>query len=247
LIEEKGKIYFTSEERYNTKETLYYIPILPLYRLTKNPKRKQSVQLLQSACSYLHHIAEIPYYRNKDSYLFWMYEMVSEWLTSDEENEEIYSCLSEIKQAEQIGDFMEKKLYNRHNLSLFKERLNNFKGKDTFDNDCFVLAKKIFSLYQQYPDTSIFRHTPTNGNANEYEEESIISMNKIVSFCADNNGYVFQTLLETINTEFQEYSEMEEPIVIKKFDGRTIVNNNLYFENRLFPLIEELIYILNNF
>jgi hypothetical protein len=57
LIEEKGKTYFTSEERYNTGAILYYIPIVPLYRLSKNPKRKQAVQLLQSVCSYLYHIA----------------------------------------------------------------------------------------------------------------------------------------------------------------------------------------------
>jgi hypothetical protein len=40
---------------------------------------------------------------------------------------------------------------------------------------------------------------------------------------------------------------MEEPIIIKKFDGSTISDKNLDFENRIFPLIEELIYILNNF
>lgn len=43
LIEEKGKTYFTSEERYNTGSILYYIPILPLYRLSKNIKRKNAV------------------------------------------------------------------------------------------------------------------------------------------------------------------------------------------------------------
>ena len=88
LIEEKGKTYFTSEERYNTGAILYYIPIVPLYQLSKNPKRKKVTQLLQSVCSYLYQIAEIPYYRKQESYLFWMYDMVEEWLTSDDENEE---------------------------------------------------------------------------------------------------------------------------------------------------------------
>ena len=100
LIQDENKAYFTSEERYNTGQTLYYIPILPLYRLSKNPNRKQSVQLLQSVCSYLYHIAEVPYYRKQDSYLFWMYEMVAEWLISDDENELKPTYLSEIKQAE---------------------------------------------------------------------------------------------------------------------------------------------------
>ena len=248
LIEEKGKTYFTSEERYNTGAILYYIPIVPLYRLSKNPKRKQAVQLLQSVCSYLYHIAGVPYYRKQDSYLFWMYEMVTEWITSDDENEETPIYLSEIKQAEHIGDFMEQKIYNHHNLTRFKDHLKNFKAKDGFDNDCFMLARKVFSLYEQYPNATIYQNLQQNTEEDyEYEIETTVSIDKYISFCAKGKGLLFQTLFEAVNSEFQECTTMEEPIVIKTFDGSNITNNNLDFENRLFPLIEELIYILNNF
>ena len=247
VIEEKGKTYFTSEERYNTGAILYYIPIVPLYRLSKNPKRKQAVQLLQSVCSYLYHIARVPYYRKQDSYLFWMYEMVTEWITSDDENEEMPSYLSEIKQLEQIGDFMEQKIYNQNNLTRFKDHLKSFKAKDSFDNDCFMLARKIFSLYQQYPNATIYQNLQSNTETEEYESDTVVSMDKYVSFCSEAKGLLFQTLFEAVNSDLQEYATMQEPRVIKKFDGRNITNNNLDFENRLFPLIEELIYILNNF
>ena len=247
LIQDQKKIYFTSEECYNTGQTLYYIPILPLYRLSKNKNRKQAVQLLQAVCSYLYHIVEVPYYRQQSSYLFWMYEMVAEWLTSDEENEDAPIYLSEIKKAEQLGDFMEQKIYSHHHLSRFRERLKNFKAKDTFDNDCFLLASKIFILYQQYPNATICRNAHQNAEADEYERDTILSMDKYISFCADAKGELFQSLFETVNSEFQECTIMEEPIITKKFDGSNITNNNLDFENRLFPLIEELIYILNSF
>ena len=247
LIEEKGKTYFTSEERYNTGAILYYIPIVPLYRLSKNPKRKQAVQLLQSVCSYLYHIAGVPYYRKQDSYLFWMYEMVTEWITSDDENEETPIYLSEIKQAEHIGDFMEQKIYNHHNLTRFKDHLKNFKAKDRFDNDCFMLARKVFSLYEQYPNATIYQNLQSIIDTEEYESDTIVSMDKYVSFCAEAKGLMFQTLFEAVNSDLQEYATTQEPMVIKKFDGSNITNNNLDFENRLFPLIEELIYILNNF
>ncbi len=247
LIEEKGKTYFVSEERYNTGATLYYIPIVPLYQLSKNSKRKQAVQLLQSVCSYLYHIVKVPYYRKQDSYLFWIYEMVEEWITSDDENVETPIYLSEIKQAEQIGDFMEQKIYNQNNLTRFKDHLKSFKAKDSFDNDCFMLARKIFSLYQQYPSATIYQNLQSNTETEEYESDTIVSMDKYVSFCAEAKGLLFQTLFEVVNSDLQEYATMEEPIVIKKFDGRNITNNNLDFENQLFPLIEELIYILNCF
>ena len=247
LIEEKGKTYFVSEERYNTGAILYYIPIVPLYQLSKNPKRKQAVQLLQSVYSYLYHIAKVPYYRKQDSYLFWMYEMASEWITSDDENDETPIYFSEIKQAEQIGDFMEQKIYNQNNLTRFKDHLKSFKAKDSFDNDCFMLARKIFSLYQQYPNATIYQNLQSNTETEEYESDTIVSMDKYISFCAEAKGLMFQTLFEAVNSDLQEYATMQEPRVIKKFDGRNITNNNLDFENRLFPLIEELIYILNNF
>lgn len=247
LIEEKGKTYFTSEERYSTGATLYYIPIVPLYQLSKNPKRKKVAQLLQSVCSYLYHITKIPYYRKQDSYLLWMYEMVTDWITSDDENEETLFYLSEIKQAEQIGDFMEQKIYNHHNLIRFKDHLKNFKAKDIFDNDCFMLARKIFSLYKQYPSATIYQNLQSIIDTEEYESDTIVSMDKYVSFCAEAKGMMFQTLFEAVNSELQECTTMQEPMIIKKFDGRNITNNNLDFENCLFPLIEELIYILNNF
>ena len=247
LIEEKGKTYFVSEERYNTGATLYYIPIVPLYQLSKNPKRKKVAQLLQSVYSYLYHIAKVPYYRKQDSYLFWMYEMVTEWITSDDENEETPIYLSEIKQVEHIGDFMEQKIYNQYNLIRFKDHLKNFKAKDSFDNDCFMLARKIFSLYQQYPNATIYQNLQSNTETEEYESDTVVSMDKYVSFCSEAKGLLFQTLFEAVNSDLQEYATMQEPRVIKKFDGSNITNNNLDFENRLFPLIEELIYILNNF
>jgi hypothetical protein len=176
-----------------------------------------------------------------------MYEMVSEWMISDNENEEIFIYLSEIKQAEQIGDFMEQKIYDQQNLSQFKNHLKNFKAKDQFDSDCFTLARKIFSLYEQYPNENIRRNAQFKGETDEFESDEIISMDKYVSFCSEAKGMMFQTIFETVNSEFNECRVMEEPMIIKKFDGSTISDKNLDFENRLFPLIEELIYILNNF
>ena len=173
--------------------------------------------------------------------------MGAEWIISDDENEEKQIHLSEIKQAEQIGDFMEQKIYNNHNLTRFKDHLKSFKAKDRFDNDCFMLARKIFSFYQQYPNATIYQNLQSCMDREEYESDIIVSMDKYVSFCAEAKGMMFQTLFEAVNSDLQEYATMEEPRVIKKFDGSNITNNNLYFENRLFPLIEELIYILNNF
>jgi hypothetical protein len=258
LIQDGKETYFTTEERYNTGATLYYIPIVPLYRLSKNPNRKQAVQLLQSVCAYLYHIANVPYYQQENSYLYWMYEMVTEWIVSDDVTEETPAYLSEIAQAELIGRFMEQKIYSLQNLNRFKDRLNCFKIKDSLDQDCFKLACEAFVLYEQFSNETIYRNARVNtkeeGEDEDEEEEeeqddkeNVVSMDKYVSFCADTQGLLFQMLFDSVNTDLQEYGQMEEPVITKHFDGSDITANTLDFENRVFALIEGLIGILNNF
>jgi len=250
LVQDR-KTYLLSEERYNTGATLYYIPIVPLYRLSKSPNYKQATQLLQSVCSYLCHIAGVPYYRQQESYLCWMYEMVSEWLI-DDETEDTPEYLREIKQSEWIGDYMEQKIYNPQNLILFKERINRFENRDSFETDCLLLACDILALYEMFPDATIYRNIQRkerNTNNDDYDEdyhERTITMEKYVSFCADDKGILFQTLFDSVNAEFQECTEIEEPSTQKRFDGTNVSNDNLDFENCIFPLIERLIDILNS-
>ncbi|WP_185113231.1 hypothetical protein [Elizabethkingia meningoseptica] len=250
LVQDR-KTYLLSEERYNTGATLYYIPIVPLYRLSKSPNYKQATQLLQSVCSYLCHIAGVPYYRQQESYLCWMYEMVSEWLI-DDETEDTPEYLREIKQSEWIGDYMEQKIYNPQNLILFKERINRFENRDSFETDCLLLACDTLALYEMFPDATIYRNIQRkerNTNNDDYDEdyhERTITMEKYVSFCADDKGILFQTLFDSVNAEFQECTEIEEPSTQKRFDGTNVSNDNLDFENYIFPLIERLIDILNS-
>ncbi|MBV4357350.1 hypothetical protein [Pinibacter aurantiacus] len=249
VMRDGKKTFLTTEERYNTGSSLYYIPIVPLFRISKNKNRKQAAQLLQSVCSYLYHIVDVPYYRQENSYLHWMYEMVTEWIVSDDENEETPTDLSEIKQSEWVGDIMEHKIFNHQNLLRFEQRLNHFKSRDSFDEDCFLLAGKTFALYQQYPNTTINRNAYLNNETEEEDDyyQNIVTMDKYISFCADTKGYLFQTVFDSINTELQEYSQIEEPAIRKHFDGCAIPDNNLDFETRLFTLIEDLIDLLNNF
>lgn len=247
LIQDSKDVFFTSEERYNTGTTLYYIPVIPLFRWLKEPKRKQTAQLLLSVCCYLYHIADIPYYRQEGSYLYWMYEMHKDWVLMDDDEEGTKIYVSEIEQAEWIGDRMEQKIANQNNFEQFKERLDRFRPKDSIDTDCLKVAQEAYALYQQFPNENVFRNARPNGEANEADMENIIGMEKYISFYADHKGWLNETLIEAVNNELQEYGQMEEPIIIKRFDGSDITANTLDFENRLLPMLDELTYILNNF
>lgn len=254
LIQKENKTYFISEERCNSGSTLFYIPVIPLYKMLKNKQRKKSAQLLLSVCAYLYRNADIPYFRQENSYLYWNYEMLNDWIEEDEEIDENHLYKKELQQAEIIGDLMEQKISHRKNLEIFGKRLEKFKPKDDFDEECFQLSKKAFQLYNDYPEECYFRNAhfnnvPKQENREEeegYDEETVISMDKYVSFFADDKGWVYQNLIDCVNNEFNEYAELQEPMIFKAFNGNDITKNNLDFENRLFEILIQLSTLLGS-
>lgn len=252
LIKKEGKIYLTSEERYSTGATLYYIPVLPLYRLSKIKKREKTYHLLLSICSYLYHIADIPYYRQEESYLYYLYEMLKECFEEDDETEDSVNILAEIKKALWVGDFMEQKVYNHKNLEFFQYRIKRFQPQDDLDNICLEIAQKTYQIFTDYPNNTIFKNAnrlvkmETDDDDCE-NDENMITMDKYISFCADGKGFLFQNLFQNVNNELQEYGQIEEPVIIKHFNDSRFDFNSLDFENQIFNLFEELIDLLNNF
>ena len=249
LILDTKKTFLTSEERYDTGTTLFYIPIVPLFEMLHDKQRKHTAQLLLSVCSYLYHIARIPYYRQEDSYLYWLYETHKDWIDNDDETEETESYKNELRKAETIGDKIEQKLYNRINLTVFEQRLSRFKSRDTFDHECWNVACNAFALYTEYPTASIFRNAPMpeqDPYTDDCENE-VIGMEKYISFIADTKGWLYESVKDSINNEFNECGVLEEPTISKAFDGKKISVGNLDFENRMFELLDDLSYLLNNY
>ncbi|PTD13696.1 hypothetical protein C6N29_04180 [Flavobacterium columnare] len=249
LVQDSKKTFFVSEEKYNVGTTLYYIPIAPLFKMLKDPKRKKTAQLLISICSYLYHIADVPYYRQEDSYLYWLYEMQKDWIEQDDETDESETYNSELRNAEYIGDKIEQKLFNRINLKVFEQRLSRFKSRDTFDRECWQVTCNAFALFIEYPNATIFRNAPRpeQDPYNDDDENETIGMEKYISFIADTKGWLYESLSDNINNEFNEYEAMEEPTISKQFDGSEITATNLDFENRLFALLKDLCGLLYDY
>ena len=246
LIQDGRKTHFAAEERYDTGTTLYYIPVTPLFLMLHEKNRSRTAQLLVSVCCYLYHIADVPYYRQEDSYLYWQYEMLKDWVQQDDETDETEVYMRELWQAEWIGERMEQKFFNRANLTFFRERLNGFKSRDAFDSDCLRLATDALTLYTDYPNESMYRNIRRR-EENDDDGQEAIGMEKYISFAAATSGWLYDNLTDCVNSEFNEYPEIEEPTIYKAFDGKPVSGNNLDFENRLFSVIDELCYLLNGY
>jgi hypothetical protein len=219
-----------------------------LYQMLHDPKLKRNAQLLISVCSYLYHIADIPYFRQEESYLYWVYEMQKDWLEQEDETGEAEVYKREFSKAELIGDCIEQKIFNRINLKVFEQRLNAFKSRDTFDYKCWQLACTALALYMEYPQESIFRNAPIKNNPeNEEDENETIGMEKYISFISDTKGWLYESIADSINNEFNEYGAMDEPTICKYFNGKDITNTSLDFENRLFALLDDMCSLLYNY
>ena len=250
LVQNSEQTFLATSEKCDTSTTLYYIPIVPLFQMLRDNKRKKNAHLLISVCSYLYHIANIPYYTNEETYLYWIYEMHKDWIEDEEDAEESQVYKKELAISDYAGEKMEKKLRNPINLEVFKQRLNHFKIRDTFDQKCWETACKAFEIYSDYPNYSIFRNAPNRYGHSPYQDDyydEAITMEKYISFISNTNGALYDQIESSINAEFNEYGIIEEPTIYRNIDGTEITNDNFDFENRLFELINDLGGILNSY
>ncbi|QRY55525.1 hypothetical protein [Sphingobacterium siyangense] len=248
FVRDGCKTYLETEERYSVDTKLYYIPLAPLLMMLADAKRKRNARLLVSVCSYLYHIADIPYYTHSGSYLSWMYEMMGDWITEDDCNEQRERDIQELLKADWIGVRMEQKIFNRNNLVFFEKRLDAFITQDDFDNDCRKVASNALALFREYPEAHIFRNAPEQEErGQDCDGCDSIPMAWYISFIAETRGWLYETINDSINNEFNEYGGMDSPVIRTKFDGSEITRQSLDFETRLFRLLEDLCTLLNDY
>jgi hypothetical protein len=218
--------------------------------MLKDPQRKHNAQLLLSVYSYLYRIAGVPYYREEGSFLYWHYETLKEWLLNDAQEIDAAVYIREFREAEWIGNYMLRKMKSSHNLRIFNERISRFKISSEFDNQCYWLAEEVLMLYLEYPKEGIFRNTDWYRQNQEEEYEGCndsFGMEKYLSFYANDEGVLYESLIDSVNNEANECYEVDEPCIYKCFNGSPITGDGLDFESRLFSLIEKLCSLFFNY
>lgn len=249
-IIKQDRVQIEVTENYRTGNTLYYIPVVPLYYMTKSRRTRKAAELLLSVCSYLWHVAGVPYYRDEGNYLNYQYDMIGEWVETDPEEwgDDYWHNRSQIHTATYIGDVMQRRIWNSCHLNSFAKRVQDFKPWDSVGCDCLTLAEKALGLCRDYPKENIYRNADTKVlplDAEVYDETDCITMDKYIGFCAETQGWLYNTLSECVNAEFNECSELQEPVLCQTFGSGDPPQETLDFECRLFEVIEDLCTILN--
>ena len=237
-------IVLTKKDGYNTSNTLYYIPVYPLYKLLMDKQQKACAELLLSVFAYLYHIANIPYYRSEGSYLYYMYQIIEDWLMDDpESSDEVYYMykLSELNKAAHIGDVMVRKIHNTIHLEHFAKRIQHFRPKDEFQTSCLKIAITAHRLMTQYPDSTIFSHMV---QIEDEEVDDTIQGEQYISFIADNYGSLYDEIANMINEEFGNKAAIQEPTAYTLYSAKSN-SESLEMEQQLLPMINDLCSLLN--
>jgi hypothetical protein len=246
--DDNERVRLATKQVFEAGHTLYYIPVMPLFRLLRIKGQKSCAELLLSVMAYLYHNVQIPYYRDSNSYLFYQYECNKEWLmecASDYEGDEYEENMSDVIKNEYVGDEMERKLFNRYQLEHFEERLNAFLPASEFQRDALQVAGEAFELMQTYPEATVFRHV---AEVDPYDDDDeVASFEPYVSFVGDVDGWLYDNIERGVSDELNNYCQTAQPCKVQIFDDPEAEKaTGLDFEYRLFELICDLTTLLTN-
>lgn len=252
VADENEKVSVATRQTASRSYSLYFIPVLPLYRLLKSREHKHAAKLLLSVYSYLYHIARVPYYRDTDTYLYYHYEIMQEWLEEEEidvdENDLAYNRRA-LETALHGGDVVARIIYHPIHLREFAERIESAIAETAFEMGCLKIAKETLQLWQDFPGMNLFCHLSEQENEDEESwsgYDNTIHVCEYVHFIADTESSLYDSIQQNIDAELNEKMYWQEHTLDTVYNETFRPNaDTLDYENRLFSLLDNLCYLLN--
>lgn len=250
--EQDGKVSLTVKETIDTGHTLFYIPVVPLCHWHSKRQNRKTAELLLSVCSYLYFEAGVPYFRDEDSYLGGSYAMMEDWITNDrgEMDEEDYQKhRSDLNIVNHFGDLMERRIKAKINLQKLAERVEAFKVRTPFQQDCLDLAKRTLAVWRAYPKANLYmnEHEPEMDDE-DYDDDyySYLHIAEYVGFIGKTGGHLYESMMDMANNDFNERSKVLEPQVATAFAKKPKKYADvLGYEAEVFDIISELSTLLD--
>lgn len=240
--------FLATIKTFDTRTTLYYLPVEPLYKLLTQGKRKKTAELLLSVVAYFYQVGGVPYHTENDCYLYYMYNMVSEFLLESEaeqgETEALETYAAEIQQMEIAGIWLLEKIADRKNLDLLAQRTKAYRPKTKAEEQLSKIAQRVCNLLENYPSRSIVDSIYGGMFTEGSEEEcasTAVSADQYISFIWSRRDSLYDQLMDAVNAELNELDSIDEPVSIQFFDApQASINHNLFFEAEFFDLLNEL-------
>jgi hypothetical protein len=230
------------KKSFDTKTTLYYLPVEPLYNLLQDVTRKKVAELLLSVLTYLYQIGGISYHGEQGSYLCSIYDMIYDWSSEEEYFEDAKEQQYILDYIKLMGDrsrWLLGKLNKKVHLQKFEKRINDFQPSTGAEKELLILAKQAYSLFCDFPDRSVTDRIDTGiFEEDENDDSCRVYAENYLSFIWSFNDCLYDQLMDTVNCELQEYNEIDEPTTIEFFDTVQLSEAHDHgFEIRFFDLL----------
>lgn len=227
---------------FDTKTTLYYLPVEPLHFLLQQQERKPTAQLLLSVLCYFYQIGGIPYFGENSTYLYYVYQMIYDWYSDEEiceDQAEHRHVMNHIQLVESESRELLKSLSDKDELAILNDRLSQFSPKTKAEEDLKAIAIRVSTWIEKFPIRSIMDSFADDLSLTDGEGR--ISAEHYLSFIWSGEDCLYDELMETVNCELQEYNEIDEPMSIQLFDKpQNQITHDLSFEQEFFDLLNEL-------
>jgi len=238
-------IQLSVTESINTGNTLFFIPLVPLFKSLQNGSNP-CASLLLSVCVYLFRKAGVCHYKEDESYICYLYEIMDNWIEDDREGmdkEDYKEQRAILDEVFSIGDKMKVLLNDEKELEKLQDRIQKFEPESQFDRDCLKLAKETLALWMEYPTAHIYQHLNEDIDEDEddYYSNGKIKVTDYISFIGEMSSCVYDTMMTMLNDDFNERSgtqDFETTIVFNKPQRK--YKDVLAYEDRVIGIIEDL-------
>jgi len=231
-------------ETVNTGNTLFYIPLVPLFKALHvggNP----CAPLLLSVCVYLYTKAGVCHYKDDESYICYLYEIIGNWIEDDRDSmdkDDYTQQRAILDEVSFVGDQMKAFLGDETYLVQLQSILQKFEPSNQFGRDCLKLAKETLALWMEFPTANLYQHLASaEDDEDDYYSDGKIKLTDYISFIGETSSCVYDTMMTMLNDDFNERSgvqDFENIIVFNKSQGK--YKDVLAYEERVLAIIEDL-------
>jgi len=248
IEQDNSEVSLTIAESFDDDFCLCYVPVMPIYDLWQNEVHIACAELVTAVCAYLYAEAGICYYRDEDTYMYYNYEALEDWIKDDwgDGEDDSYELERQaLENAKMQGDFMQAKMM----ATGFRQRLDsliaNFKAVSSYENECLQVAKDCLNIWQDFPKSNLFQHASLQDYEVEDYEDNYVGMHEYISFIGSVNDNLSERLKQMVNDDFNERSRYQEPEIITFFnEPQPAYTDELAYEYRVMKLIDDLCTLL---
>lgn len=236
-------IQLSVTESVNTGNTLFYIPLVPLFKSLQRENNSCAL-FLMGVCVYLYRKAGVCHYKDDESYLCYIYDIMNNWIEDDRDSmddidyEKQRAILDEVFA---VGDEVEKLLFDESYLIKLQSRLQEFRPDSQFEKACVTLAKETLAVWMEFPTSNLYQNITTDDEDDDYYNNGKIKVTDYISFIGETASCVYDSMMNMLNDDFNERSgiqDFEYTIVFNKPQSK--YDDVLAYEQRVIAIIEEL-------